>query len=182
MTQLIKVFYVGPKPEKRDNVNRTNGARGRIWRGFGSSIDVPADEAAVLATFEDVWCFEDALPKHQAAREALDEQAASDAQRIKEREEAAIAEQARIAALSASQKGTKTEAQDDNSEDVDREALLKGAILSLDPASEKDYTKSKPQKPRVDRIIEITSASFSAQEITVAFQELVASGQVKLPE
>lgn len=183
MTQLIKIFYIGHKPEKRDNVNRTNGARGRIWRGFGTSLDVPSDEASVLLNYEDVWCDEDAYPAHADRHAAAVAGQQAEAKRIADRDAEIRLEQERAAALAGSSSSDgKTEAQDNNSEEVDRDVLLRSAILMLDPTSEKDYTKTKPQKPRVDRIIEITSASFSAGEITVAFQELVASGQIKLPE
>lgn len=182
MSQLLKVFYIGRKPEKRDTVNPTPGARGRIWKGFGSSLMVPQDEAAVLMNYEDVWCSEEAFPAFDDRREA--EQAVADlaAARIATRERETAEEQRLAAELSRLQsEGGGTAAQDDGSDEMDRDTLLRSAILALDPANENDYTKTKPQKPRVDRITEITSASFSAAEITQAFQELVAAGQIKLP-
>lgn len=181
MSQLLKIFYIGRKPEKRDTVNPTPGARGRIWKGFGSTLMVPQDEAAVLLNYEDVWCSEEAFPDFEARRDA--EQAVADlaAARIANRERE-IAEEQRLASeLSRAQLEGKSDAQDDGSEEMDRDTLLRSAILALDPTNESDYTKTRPQKPRVDRITEITSASFSAAEITQAFQELVAAGQIKLP-
>lgn len=180
MNQLLKIFYIGRKPEKRDTVNPTPGARGRIWKGFGASLMVPQDEAAVLTTYEDVWCSEDAFPEFELQRENEAAAAALSAARIKAREEA-TAEEMRLLSKASEELDGKTQAQDDGSDEMDRDTLLRSAILLLDPSNEDDYTKTKPQKPRVDRITEITSASFSAAEITVAFQELIASGSIKLP-
>lgn len=183
MTQLIKVLYVGQKPEKRDNVNHSVGARGRVWRGFGASLDVQSDEASVLFNYPDVWCSAEDFEVHDEAYSAKLEAEEAEKALIAEREAATRIEQERLAALASSLPVSgKSQAQDNDSEDVDRETLLRAAILQLDPSNDKDYTKTKPQKPRVDRIVEITSASFSASEITTAFQELVASGQIKLPE
>lgn len=182
MNELVKVFYIGLKPERIDTVNRSNGARGRIWRGFGTSLPVPADEAAVLCNYRDVWCTEADFEAAQERKEAFDAAVLDRQLREQERAAAIAIEQAKAAedARKAQESG-KTDAQDDGSSDVDRDTLLRSAILSLDPASEKDYTKTKPRKPRADRITEIASTSFSADEIGIAFQELVASGLIKVP-
>jgi hypothetical protein len=182
MEQMMKVHYIGPKPEKRDNVNPTPSARGRIWRGFGDALPVPTTEALALLNYPDVWCSEAAFSAHQERAGELQARAEQEAARVKAREDAIAEEQrkAAIAAHEAELRG-KTDAQDDGSDEIDRDTLLRATIMGMNPESEADYTKTKPRKPRVDRITEIAGTAFSADEITRAFQELIAAGSIKVP-
>lgn len=182
MDQMVKIFYIGPKPEKRDNVNPTLGARGRIWRGFGSSLPVNATEALALLNYPDVWCTEEGFAAHADRAEVLQSERDAEAARIKARDEAIAEEQRKAAANAAdAESRSKTDAQDDGRDEVDRETLLRATIMAMSPDSDADFTKTKPRKPRVDRITEISGTAFSADEITRAFQELIAAGSIKVP-
>jgi len=181
MDQMMQVYYIGPKPEKRDNVNATPGARGRIWRGFGKALPMPTTEALALLNYPDVWCSESAFTAHQEREGELQARRDVEAARVAARDAEIAAEQqkAALAAQEAAQRG-KTQAQDDGSDEIDRDTLLRATIMAMSPDSDADYTKTKPRKPRVDRITEIAGTAFSADEITKAFQELVAAGSIKV--
>jgi hypothetical protein len=106
---LVDVYYVGRKDIKSDNILNHHH---RVWRGFGSVLKVPEDDAEIYFTYPEVWSR--TAPKHKApapvkGAEVLDPLA-------------------------------KTEAQGSGDEDFDRETLIQAAILQLDP--EDDFTET----------------------------------------
>lgn len=176
MAELIEVFYLGRKAQKHDNVNVSKGAKNRVWRGFGDSKKVPADEAEVLMSHPDIWGDKAALKEITPQREA-EEKEAAEREAGERRAKGRAVKEAEALREAAPTQGS-TQAQDNGTEDADRDSLIKGALLALDPKSELDYTKQK--KPRIDRIQEITGTSVSSDEVSIAFQELVRDGKIKV--
>ena len=52
MTETVRIYYVGRKAAKKDNIMRDSG---RVWEGYGSHHDVWAPDAPKYLKHPDVW-------------------------------------------------------------------------------------------------------------------------------
>ncbi len=181
----VDVYYIGRKEARTDTVTNSKIGAARVWRGFGSKLSVPEEDAQILLSeqYSAVWGDEAAMKAAKKDHDREEAERKDREKRIAERAAAEREEQEKAAKdARARQRGNETEAQDDG-QGEDRETIIRQAILALDPTNtESDYTKTFPPRPRVNRIQELTGFSVSADEVSEALQELVKSGQVTLPE
>jgi len=184
-TNMLKVYYIGPKPKKVDNVSSAKNRKQRVWRGFGDSLQIPEGEAHELFRFDTIWAddagFKAAKAKRDAAAQAQEIEMIERANRSKARrlarapdpdegDEAEEIEEHRTP-------GQSTDTQENGEQDQDREALIQGAILSLNPESLEDYTSTGA--PRVTRVSTIVGTNVAADEIEDAVKRLRAAGKLK---
>jgi hypothetical protein len=59
IAQIVNVVYVGLKDRKTDTVTDTR----LVWEGYGDKHPVPADKAAQLLRYKEVWVTEDEFKK-----------------------------------------------------------------------------------------------------------------------
>lgn len=52
MTETVRIYYIGHKAVKKDNIMRDSG---RVWQGFGTYHDVWAPDAPKYLRYADVW-------------------------------------------------------------------------------------------------------------------------------
>lgn len=177
--QLIEVFYIGPKAKKVDNISSMRLRKNNVWEGFGTSLKLPEETAEELFRYPTVWGKAADVEKAKAARK-VKETAAEKAARDKVRRTVRPAEpddDRVVEADDADQPGKS--AQDSDSDEVDRDKLIEGAILSLDPSDEKDTTKAGT--PRLNRITEIVGTNVTSEEVDHAIKRLRQSGKLKDP-
>ncbi|WP_043767488.1 hypothetical protein [Algiphilus aromaticivorans] len=65
MTDTVRIYYVGRKAAKKDNLMRDSG---RVWEGYGTYHDVWAPDAPKYLKHPDVWS--DKKPSGKQAPEA----------------------------------------------------------------------------------------------------------------
>lgn len=197
-----KVFYIGAKAVKRDNVLHRKHLS---WPGFGAVQTVPAEDAEVYFRYPTVWVdektFKDIVAKRKKAQLSrvvqsdpspvvpdnggsaepdapkdaapAPETGATDTGQSPEETGAAAGDQKSAKPVGQSH-DTSTLIPDPGSDD--REKLVAGAILSLRRDDPKDYTTQG--RPRVDRIVEIVGTNVSADEIDAAFKRLKHDGKI----
>ena len=200
---MVKVYYIGTKPQKVDNVSSAKNRAMRIWRGFGTALMIPEQEAAELTRFETVWGDEERFQAVAAEREKV-ERARFDAdverlQRLRARRTTAPITQHHDdegfddggngegdgegdeggdgAGGNTHGDSQSSQTQEQGDQTQDRDKLIQAAVLSLNPDSLEDYTAQKT--PRVARVTEIVGTNVAAEEIDDAVKRLRAEGKLK---
>lgn len=188
---MVKVYYIGPKKQKVDNVSSAKNRRQRVWNGFGTSVMVPEAEAVELLRYDAVWGDQEAFEKAKATRRRADDtrqramQARADRMRVRadagdlsQEDDVEREENLDDDGLSERNEGGPAKgAQEEGEDQQDREMIVQAAVLSLDPENLEDYTAQGT--PRVARISAVVGTNVSAEEIDEAVKRLRADGKLK---
>lgn len=159
-----KVFYIGAKAVKSDNVlNRKHLS----WPGYGSHVVVPESDAEVYFRWPQVWVSEDDFKQLDAAKKATATVAVEVVTRSGDGSIQSESGDAGKVGAAAGNGDLNTE---------DRELLVQAAILQLKADDPKDYTAQG--RPRIARVNEIAGTNVGADEIDAAFKALKHAGKV----
>lgn len=166
MSGTQKIYYIGAKPVKEDNVLNRKHIR---WRGYGASAEVPVEDAAVYLRYPAVWADEETFKALQADKAKT---AKSTVVTSTDGAGGAGGKSTKAGAGKADGAGGAGDG-----DGADRETLVKAAILQLDPSKDEDYTGQG--RPRVNRIVDILGTNVGADEIDAAFRSLKHDGKLK---
>lgn len=158
----VKVFYIGAKPVKKDNVLKRKHLN---WNGYGSSQTVSAADAEVYFRYPTVWVSEEEFKKLKAAK--------AEALKVPLKSGTDDDDDGQDGDGQGQQTGSNTGG---GLGELDREMLVQAAILQLKKDDPADYTSQN--RPRVNRVVEIVGTNVSAEEIDTAIKALKHTGKL----
>lgn len=178
---MVRVYYIGRKDVKQDNICARPGRAVRVWRGFGSHQDVSEQDWAQLQNYPDVWTANpddvarirkerEGEKMLQAARSSNDLSRLDPAQLRAladklDREKAREDEEAAAAVK-------QTEAQE-NEDVTDRDVQVQAVVLAL-------FTETGTV-PKIKTVSEKFGANVTADELNRAIKALRHQGKLQKP-
>ncbi len=153
---MVKVYYIGNKKPKVDNVTSSKTRKSRVWKEYGDSVSVPEEDAEVLLSYKDVWVTKADFDKVDAERK---------------KDESKQSRAVKAADKKLEKAGVKVNEAQQNEELEDRDELLKAVILKLNAEKKEIGPKS---------VSDALGTNFGAEEINGAVAELKHEG--KLPK
>jgi predicted CopG family antitoxin len=165
---LLKVFYIGRKPIKEDNVTHS----GHVWVGYGDVVEMPRQKAAILLiNHPDVWVGEKEFNERQENESVNQAHAAKvNSEQTKEPEKVVDEDDADL---------SNADKTDDDKEKSEApltiyEALIKmkaGAELTSDLKAK--YFSAKTGNPKIDAVRELTNSEATTEEVKEVWLQIV---------